>query len=129
MEESQTPQKPLNQNKIETVEIDADGKVLGRLATEIAVILRGKNKTNFRPNIVSGEKVLVINASKIVLTGRKIEEKKYYHHTGYIGHLKETGLKELMQSNPSEVVRRAVYGMLPNNKLKKEWMKNLTVQN
>lgn len=117
------------QNKIETIEIDAAGKVLGRLATEIAVILRGKNKATFRANLIMGERVKVINASKIVITGRKIDEKKYYHHTGYLGHLKTVSLKELMEKNPAEVIERAVYGMLPANKLRKEWMKNLVVEN
>lgn len=119
----------MTQNKIETIEIDASGKVLGRLATEVAVILRGKNKATFRPNLLMGEKVKITNASKIVITGRKIEEKKYYHHTGYLGNLKTVSLKELMAKNPAEVIERAVYGMLPANKLRKEWMKNLTVEN
>jgi len=116
-------------NNIEIIEIDATGKVLGRLATEIAVILRGKDKPGFRPNILCGGKVKVTNAGKIVVTGRKVDEKKYYHHTGYLGHLKSVSMKELMLKNPAEIIERAVYGMLPDNKLRREMMKNLVVEN
>lgn len=112
-----------------TREFDAAGQVLGRLATQIAVVLRGKDKPGFRPNLVQGEKVKVTNAAKIVLTGRKLEVKKYYHHTGYLGNLKTTSAKELMVKNPAEIIERAVYGMLPDNKLRKEWMKNLEITN
>ncbi|MEI6040233.1 MAG: 50S ribosomal protein L13 [Candidatus Berkelbacteria bacterium] len=110
-------------------EFDAAGQVLGRLATKIAVVLRGKDKPGFRPYMICGEKVKVINASKIVLTGRKIDEKKYYHHTGYIGNLKTVSVKELMAKNPAEIIERAVYGMIPDNKLRKEIMKNLEITN
>lgn len=113
----------------QVIEIDATGKVLGRLATEIATILRGKDKASFRPHLLMGEKVKVINATKIVITGRKLDEKMYYHHTGYLGHLKSVSMKELMAKNPAEVIERAVYGMLPANKLRREWMKNLSVEN
>lgn len=110
-------------------EFDAAGMVLGRLATQIAVVLRGKDKPGFRPNLVMGEKVKVINASKIVLTGRKLDTKKYYHHTGYLGNLKTISAKEIMAKNPGDLIVRAVYGMLPDNKLRKEWMKNLEITN
>jgi len=122
------PKTPLP-SKVEEVKIDAAGKVLGRLATEIAIILRGKNKPNFRPNVLMGDKVLVSNAGKIVITGNKIEQKEYIHHTGYLGHLKKISLKELMAKNPAEVLRRAVYGMLPKNKLRARWLKNLKITN
>lgn len=126
--QSKKPQpKPVN--KKETREIDAAGKVLGRLATEIAIVLRGKDKPSFRPNLVVGDNVHVVNASKIVITGRKLEQKKYYHHTGYLGHLKEKSLKELLAKDPSDVVKRAVYGMLPDNKLRPILMKNLEIEN
>ena len=120
-------QKP--QNKPVTREIDATGQVLGRLATQVAVILHGKDKPTFQPNLVCGDKVKIINASKIVITGRKLEQKKYYHHTGYLGHLKEKSMKEIMAKNPADLVKRAVYGMLPANKLRKDWMKNLEIEN
>lgn len=129
LEKPQSKQPPKPQNKRETREIDATGQVLGRLATQIAVILRGKDKPSFRPNLIVGDKVKVVNASKIVVTGRKMEQKRYYHHTGYLGHLKEKSLKELMAKDPADVVRRAVYGMLPSNKLRPTLMKNLTIEN
>lgn len=110
-------------------EFDASGVVLGRLATQIAVVLRGKDKPGFRPNLVMGEKVKVINASKIVLTGRKLDNKKYYHHTGYLGNLKTISAKEIMAKNPGDLIVRAVYGMLPDNKLRPIWMKNLEITN
>lgn len=128
------PKKPQSKIAIvpakqETREIDAAGQVLGRLATQTAVILRGKDKPEFRPNLICGDKVKIINASKIIITGRKLEQKKYYHHTGYLGHLKEKSMKELMEKNPAEVVCRAVYGMLPDNKLRPILMKNLEISN
>ncbi len=119
----------LTNNQTLTREFDAAGQVLGRLASQIAVVLRGKDKPGFRPNLVMGEKVKVINAAKIVLTGRKIDEKKYYHHTGYLGNLKTVSAKELMATNPASIIERAVYGMLPDNKLRQHWMKNLEITN
>lgn len=123
------PKKTLNKTTSDLIEFDATGKVLGRLSTEIADTLRGKKKPAFMPNILMGDKVLVKNAAKIVITGNKIEDKQYYHHTGYLGHLKSVSMKELMTKNPAEVIKKAVYGMLPKNKLRDEWMKNLTVEN
>ena len=99
------------------------------MATEIAVALRGKDKPSFRPNILVGDKVVVKNASKIVITGNKLEQKTYYHHTGYLGHLKEVKMKDLMAKNPAEVLKKAVYGMLPKNKLRDIWMHNLEIRN
>lgn len=116
-------------NKIETREIDASGKVLGRLATEVAIILRGKDKPSFRPYLIVGDKVKIINASKIVLTGKKIDQKVYHHHTGYLGHLKTVTAKDLMAKNPADVVKRAIFGMLPKNKLRDQMMKNLDILN
>jgi len=124
-------QKPVNKPIVKPVvkTIDASGKILGRLATEIAVILRGKDKPSFRPNLVMGDNVLVINASKIKVTGDKETKKMYYHHTGYLGNLKTTTYGDIFQKNPGEVLKRAVWGMLPKNKLRQIWIKNLEIRN
>ncbi len=107
--------------------IDADGKILGRLATEISVLLRGKGKATFAHFMDTGDFVVVINAEKIQVTGRKLEQKKYYHHTGYPGGIKEKVLGELMDTNPEEVLRKAVWGMIPKNKLGRKVYKKLKV--
>jgi len=107
--------------------INADGKILGRLATEISVLLRGKAKPQFAPFIDTGDFVVVINAEKIQVTGRKLEQKKYYSHTGYPGGIKEKTLNELMDTNPEEVLRKAVWGMIPKNKLGRKIHKKLKV--
>ena len=120
---------PVKINKIQTRKIDATDRVLGRLATETAIILRGKDKPSFKPYMISGDKVIIINAAKIVLTGNKLEQKVYQRHTGYLGHLKTTTAKELMVKNPAEILRRAIFGMLPKNKLRDDLMKNLTIVN
>ena len=113
------------ENKV--IKIDAKGKMLGRVATQVAELLRGKNKAIFSYNALCGEKVNVVNVGKIDFSGRKLEQKKYMSHSGYLGNLRSESLKDLFKRNPEEVLRRAVYGMLPNNKLKKEWMKNLNI--
>lgn len=105
--------------------IDATNRKLGRLAAEVAVLLRGKNKPDFLPYKLSNNKVLVFNTSKIVISGRKFRNKKYYHHSSYLGSLKEKTYKELFEKNPSEPLKRAVYGMLPKNKLRDKMIKNL----
>ncbi len=105
--------------------IDATGKVLGRLATEIAVLLRGKNKPDFAPYKDIGDFVVVNNVEKLKFTGKKIEQKKYYHHSGYLGSLKETPMKKLFKENPPEVLKIAVFGMLPKNKLRAKMIKRL----
>lgn len=107
--------------------IDATDKVLGRLATEVASVLRGKHKPTFAPHRIEGDRVVVTNAAKIGFTGRKLEQKTYYRHTGYIGHLRSIVLKDLFAKDPADVVKRAVYGMLPNNRLRPELMKRLEV--
>lgn len=112
--------------KINTYEIDAATYTLGRLSTETANLLRGKNKADFSYNRIADVKVVIINSDKINFTGRKLEQKKYIRHSGYLGNLKTESLKDLFNRNPNEVIRRAVYGMLPNNKLRKTWMKNLS---
>lgn len=108
--------------------IDATDKVLGRLATEIANFLRGKNRPDFAPNKDAGDIVLVKNVGKLKFTGRKIEQKKYYHHSGYLGGLKEMPLKKLFEKDPAEVLRKAVFGMLPKNKLRAEMIKRLKIE-
>lgn len=107
--------------------IDADNKVLGRLATEVALLLRGKQKPEFVPYLNCGDHVVVINAAKVALTGNKLEQKSFHHHTGYPGGLRETTLKEIMENKPEEAIIRAVKGMLPKNKLQQEWLKRLHV--
>jgi len=107
--------------------INAEGKILGRLATEISILLRGKKKPEFVNFMDSGDFVIVINAEKINITGRKIEQKKYYSHSGYPGGLKEKTLKELLEKKPEEVIRKAVWGMIPKNKLGRAVYKKLKV--
>lgn len=107
--------------------IDADGKVLGRLATEAANLLRGKKKPDYVDFMDTGDFVIVINAEKIKLSGKKLEQKKYYSHSGFPGGIKETTLKDLMEKKPEEVIRKAVWGMLPKNKLNRVVYKKLKV--
>jgi len=107
--------------------VDADGEVLGRLATRVARVLIGKDKPEFTPHIDCGDHVVVINAAKIVLTGRKAEQKVYHRHSGYPGGLKETSVKKLLTDRPQEVVREAILGMLPKNKLRAHRGKKLRV--
>ncbi len=107
--------------------IDAKNRILGRLATSIANILRGKEKVDFVPHLDQGDKVVIVNAKDIKLTGNKIEKKIYYHHSGYPGGLKEKKLCDLMEESPGEVIKKAVYGMLPNNKLRDVFMKKLAI--
>ena len=108
--------------------IDATNKVLGRLATEIAVLLRGKDKPDFAPNKDMGGFVTVKNFSKIKITGKKFEQKIYYHHTGYLGGLKKVSLKKLFEKDPGEVLKKAVFGMLPKNKLRAKQIKRLKIE-
>lgn len=107
--------------------IDARDQVLGRLATQIADLLRGKHKIEFVPYIDLGDTVIVSNASEIRLTGRKMDNKIYYWHTSYPGGLKQATAKEVMAKDPTEILRRAVYGMLPKNKLRSLWMRRLKI--
>lgn len=105
--------------------VDADGKILGRIATEIATLLRGKNTAEFAPNRDDGNFVVVTNADKVVLTGRKEDQKRYYRHTGYLGHLKTATVADLRKKDPTEMLRQAVSGMLPKNRLQQVFMKRL----
>jgi large subunit ribosomal protein L13 len=107
--------------------VDADGLVLGRMATEVATRLRGKHKPIFAPHIDTGDFVVVINASKVVMTADKAGDKFAYHHSGYPGGLTSRSYAELLQNNPEEVVRRAVRGMLPRNRLGRQQLSKLKV--
>jgi large subunit ribosomal protein L13 len=107
--------------------VDAQGRVLGRLATEIAVLLRGKRKPYFTPFLDTGDFVVVINASKIALTGRKLAQKTYYTHSGYPGGLRARSLQEMLAKKPEEVVKKAVWGMVPKNRLGRDLYKKLKV--
>lgn len=107
--------------------VDAADKVLGKVAVEIASILRGKTKAVFTPHVDTGDFVVVINAEKVRLTGNKLEQKAYYRHSGYMGGLKEISAKSLMTNKPEEVLRHAVKGMLPKNSLGKSMFKKLKV--
>jgi large subunit ribosomal protein L13 len=100
--------------------VDADGMVLGRLASEVAKILRGKHKPIFTPHMDCGDHVIVINASKVRVTGRKSEQKTYFHHTGYMGHERLTPFATLMARHPERVVEKAVHGMLPKSTLSRQ---------
>jgi large subunit ribosomal protein L13 len=97
--------------------VDADGMVLGRLATEVAKIIRGKHKPIFTPHMDTGDFVIVINASKVKVTGRKAEQKTYFSHSGYMGHDKQTPLGAVLAKHPERVIEKAVYGMLPKTAL------------
>jgi large subunit ribosomal protein L13 len=107
--------------------VDAEGKVLGRLATEIADLLRGKKKPQFTPHLDTGDFVVVINAEKIKVSGRKLDQKTYYSHSLYPGGLKEETLKDLLSRKPEEVIKKAVWGMIPKNKLGRAVYKKLKV--
>ena len=107
--------------------VDADGKVLGRLASEIATRLRGKHKPNYSPHMDVGDFIVVVNAEKVKLTGNKLEDKMYYHHSGYIGGLKEKTAKELLEKKPEELLKSAVKGMLTKNTLGRQQFSKLKV--
>ena len=107
--------------------IDASGKTLGRLATEVAKLLRGKHKPTYTPFADTGDNVIVINASEMVLTGKKLDQKMYRHHSGYAGGLKEIDYKTLMSKNPEKALELAVKGMLPKNSLGRQMFKKLHV--
>jgi len=107
--------------------VDAEGKTLGRLATQIADTLRGKRKPQYTPHVDTGDFVIVVNAEKIQVTGNKREDKKYYRHSGYPGGLKERSLNDMLERKPEEVIRLAVKGMLPRNRLARQQLKKLKV--
>ena len=97
--------------------VDAEGQVLGRLASEVAKIIRGKHKPMYTPHMDTGDHVIVINASKIKLTGRKLEQKRYFRHTGYMGHERFTPVATMLEKHPERLIEKAVYGMLPKTAL------------
>ena len=107
--------------------VDADGKVLGRLASEVAKILRGKNKPNFTPHMDGGDFVIVINADKVKLTGNKYQDKMYHHHSGYPGGIKSISAEDLLVKKPEALIRIAVKGMIPKNPLGRQTLKKLKV--
>ena len=107
--------------------IDAEGLTLGRLASETAKILRGKNKPTFTPHIDTGDYVIIVNAEKVTVTGKKLDQKVYYRHSEYVGGMKETTLREMMAKKPEKVIELAVKGMLPKGPLGREMYKKLFV--
>ena len=107
--------------------VDAEGMTLGRLASEVAKVLRGKNKAIFTPHIDTGDYVIVVNAEKIKVTGKKLEQKIYYNHSDYVGGMKETTLKEMLAKHPERVIEHAVKGMLPKGPLGREMYTKLFV--
>lgn len=116
----------IKRNKIQ---IDAEGQAPGRIATQVAMALRGKNRPDFAPHIDSGDYVTVINAAKVKFTGRKLVQKDYYKHSMHPGGLKRTPMKKVFDANPGSVIERAVYGMLPKNKLRDQMIMRLTIKN
>ena len=107
--------------------VNAEGKVLGRLATELVKILKGKNKPTYTPHLDTGDFVIVVNAGKVTLTGKKMKDKIYYHHTGYPGGIKEMNAEKLLAKKPTEMIRIAVKGMLPKNSLGRQMLRKLKV--
>lgn len=113
--------------KKEWILVDAENEALGRLASRVAMIIRGKHKTDFTPHVDCGDNVVVINAEKVKLTGNKVEDKEYVRHTGYPGGQRFTSPKELLKKNPPAIIEKAVKGMLPKNKLGSALYNNLFV--
>ena len=107
--------------------IDASEKPLGRVAVEVAKLLRGKHKPTFTPNVDTGDHVIVLNCKNVVLTGKKLDQKIYRHHTGYIGNMKETSAREMLQNNPEKAMMLAIKGMLPKNRLGRQMLKKVRV--
>ncbi len=107
--------------------IDAEGKTLGRLASEVATRLRGKHKPVYTPHVDTGDYIVIVNADKIHVTGNKLQQKIYYKHTGYVGHLRETTLEKMLKNKPAYVIELAVKGMLPKNSLGRDMLRKLKV--
>jgi large subunit ribosomal protein L13 len=107
--------------------VDADGQTLGRLATRIADTLRGKDKAQYTPHVDTGDFVVVVNAEKVVVTGNKLDQKRYYRHSGYPGGLRSRTLREQLERRPTEVIRKAVKGMLPKNRLARKQLNKLKI--
>ena len=111
-----------------THKIDVTGKILGRVASQVALLLRGKNKVTFQPHLDEGDIVVITSVDKMKFTGKKLEKKVFKHHTGFIGHLKITKLSDLYEKKPQKVFEKAVYNMLPKNKLRAKMMKRLSFE-
>ena len=107
--------------------VDAEGKILGRLAAKLAHTLKGKNKPTYTPHLDTGDFVIVVNAGKVVLTGKKMKDKVYYRHTGYPGGIKEMRAEKLLERKPTEIIRKAVKGMLPKNSLGRQMLSKLKI--
>ncbi|MBE7028784.1 MAG: 50S ribosomal protein L13 [Clostridia bacterium] len=107
--------------------IDAEGKILGRVATQVATILRGKHRPTYTPNVDCGDNVIVINAEKAILSGKKLDNKFYYRHTGHIGGMKATSYRELMEKKPEQAMMLAIKGMLPKNSLGRKMLTNVRI--
>ncbi len=107
--------------------VDAAGKPVGRIATEVAKVLRGKNKPTFTPHLDTGDGVIIINADKVVLTGNKWSQKKYFRYSGYVGNVKETTAEKMMEKKPTFILENAVAGMIPRTKFKNDLLKRLKV--
>lgn len=107
--------------------VDASGKTLGRLASQLALRLRGKHKPEYTPHVDTGDYIVVVNAEKVAVTGRKMSDKIYYHHTGYIGGLKRVTFEQLIDKAPERIIQTAVKGMLPKNRLGRQMLKKLKV--
>ena len=107
--------------------VDAEGQALGRVASQVANVLRGKNKPIYTPNVDTGDYVIIINASKVILTGKKLDQKIYYKHSGYVGGLKETKYRKLLAEKPEFALRKAIVGMLPKGPLGRQMAKKLKV--
>lgn len=118
--------KPL-EIKREWYIVDAEDKTLGRLASEVASILRGKRKPIYTPHVDTGDHVIIINAEKVAVTGKKRDQKMYRHHTGYVGNLKEMTFKDMLEKKPTKIIEQAVKGMLPKNSLGRQMIKKLHV--
>lgn len=128
MENKRAEKKSKSDRPREIRTIDATDRILGRLATEIALILRGKNRPDFRPDRDQGGLVIIKNVDKLKFTGKKMDQKKYYHHSEYLGGLKIITLRQLFQEKPEEVLKKAVWGMLPKNKLRAKMIRRLKIE-
>ncbi|EPR32964.1 ribosomal protein L13 [Alkalidesulfovibrio alkalitolerans DSM 16529] len=117
----------LQEIKRDWIVVDAQDKILGRLATQIAMHLRGKHKPEYTPHMDNGDFVVVVNAEKIAVTGNKLQDKKYYRHSGFPGGIKEISLRDQLNKKPEEVIRLAVRGMLPKNRLGRQLLKKLKI--
>ena len=107
--------------------VDAKGKILGRLASRVATLLRGKHRADWTPHVDGGDHIVIINAEKVILTGQKIDQKSYYRHSGYPGHLKKIPARKMLATHPDRLVKNAVKGMLPKNKLGRAMFQKLKV--